>query len=1025
MRSFIKFFLENPAFNHTLFVVSFILGIWAYQDMPKEMFPVTESDTVVIKGGYTGASINTLDKIVVADLESNVLGMEQVKEINTVISPSSFSIVATLKDHVNKKEALDDIETFIKKSKQNLPSDMNDPTAYVIKMTRPILYIGLGANEDITKKQQIDKADEIKNKLSTISGVSDVDVFGNNDSIIEFILKEKVIAAYGLDISAVMSTISALSYTFPLGDIKDNKDGYYYLTMNNGNKSKKEFENTILKIGSKEIYLKEIVSVQETFKEDSSKAFVNGKKSIILTVNQLSSANAIEVVKNLKETVKQLNIQNPDYELTTYNDRSIPIKKRLNIVFSNIMFGMILVVLALYLLINRKLSIIIGLGIPTSFVLAFIVADNAGMSINIVSLLGLLIALGIVVDDAIVVGENIQRHIENGEDKKTSALNGVMEVLGPVSMASLTTLFAFIPMLLIGGEMGKLIMLIPIMVSLLLVASLIEVFIFLPIHAEHMLDKHDKAVSWEWINQWYEKLLIKTIHFKKTFLVLFFILVPLFTVLIIKHSSFQMFPAFDTSEFKISGKFDKDHNLDNTEVDLKSINQYLVDNKNKYKLASFTTKVGVRDTVSGVKESGENMFSIDVELEETMPANVFEKYINPLFTLADIDKGSREETSMQIAKELFMNLKTLPVSQKISEFMIIERKVGPVKTDIHLAIKTDEQKQLMTVIDKLKEELHSIRGVKNVSDDLTLGVPELRLKINKYGEELGLTEQGLGRMLSNIYLENKKFNIFTKKEMIEVNFVSKYEDNLKEFKTKEITLPNGKMIRLDEVVSFEEVPSFLKVVKIDGIITKNVYANVDTTFITATEVLNKLQSTIESLQNNEIKIEQRGENKEKKELAKDMKKAVFLTLFLIILSMLYMFKKFSYTFIIVSVIPFSVIGALLGHLVMGLNLTMPSIIGILGLAGVVINDAILMLSFVEKTKNVDEFLEGAKIRFRPIMLTSITTLLGLVTLIFFATGQAVILQPIAVSLGFGLAWGTIINLFYVPALYALINKYKK
>lgn len=1024
MKKIVEFFINNPKFNHTLFVLTFLAGLWSYSQMAKELFPETESDIAYISGSYVGSSIDTLNKIVVNDLESDILGLEEVKELNTEISPGNFRILATLKDGVNKREVLDDIEASIKRARINLPSDMNDPTTFIMKLTRPILYLALGS-KTASKKELVDKAEEIKNEIVSISGVGGVDVYGNNQSIIEFVLNEKKIQAFGLDINSVYNAISSLSYTFPLGQMKDTSNGYYYLTMTAGDKTREGFENTLLKISGKEVMLKEIAQVNETFKEESTKAYMNGKNSIIMTINQLSSANAIELVEKLYEKIEKINSSQNVYQLTPYNDRSIPIKKRLNTVFSNIMFGMILVILALYLLINRNLSIVIGLGIPTSFVLAFIFAYQAGMSINLVSLLGLLIALGIVVDDAIVVGENIQRHIEMGKEKAQAAIDGVMEVWGAITMATLTTLFAFLPMLMISGQMGKFIMLIPIMVSVLLVASLIEVFVFLPIHAEHMLHKEDKVLSWSKINKQYEKILEKCIKYKKTFLTTFFIAVPFLTIVILKSSSFQMFPAFDTTEFKIAGKYPDNYSLEKTIKDLKVVNNYLSENKERFSIVSYTIMTGQRNTVSGAVERGENMFSIDIELEERSPQNIFEEYIDPLFALADIKPGKRDKNSKEIASIVYKEINNITKDKKIVEMDIIERKVGPVKVDIQLSISSPEREKIVLAINKIGQELKKINGVKNISNDMALGIPELKLKINRYGEELGFTEKSLGAILSGLYLENRRFNIFTSEEMLEVNFVSAYEDKLDYFKSKEIDLPGGKRVLLSEIVEFEKIDNFLKMVKIDGEMTKNVYGNVNAKVITATEVVDKLAPIMEELRKEGVKIIARGENQSKEELANDMKKAVALALALITLSMLYMFKDFIYVFVVVSVIPFSVIGALAGHLIMDINLTMPSMIGILGLAGVVINDAILMLSFLQKSKNVNDFMDLAKTRFRPIMLTSITTLLGLFTLIFFATGQAKILQPIAISLGYGLAWGTVINLLYVPVLYALINKYKK
>lgn len=1019
----IKFFINNPKFNYTLFFLLFAIGIYSYQKMPKEMFPTTEMDVITVSGGYVGSSINTLDKMIVKDLEEDILNIEEVKELDTVISPGKFSISATLKDNVDKRTVLDDIETSIKRYKINLPFDMNEPIAIIGKFTRPTLFVAI-TSDKVSRKVLIDTADEIKNKLYQVSGVGDVNVYGATDEIVEFTLLEKNIEAFNLNKSAVINVISNLSYTFPVGSVKDNKSGHYYISMNNGNNKVDEFKNTILRIGNKEVYLKDISKINYTLKEDSASAYVNGKPSIVLAINQLDTADAISLVNDLRIKVDELNEKYVDYALVAYNDKSIPIKNRLNTVVSNILFGMILVILSLYVLVNKRLSFVIGLGIPTSFVIAFAVAYNLGFTINLVSLLGLLIALGIVVDDAIVVGENIQRHIEMGDDKKTAALRGTMEMFEPVVMASLTTLFAFLPMLMISGQMGKFIILIPLMVSFLIIASLIDVFIFLPIHAEHTLSKKDSALSWDKVNNLYFFILKYTIHFKKTFLTLFFILVPLLTILILKNSSFQMFPSFDASEFTISGKLSINNDLESTTDKIKPLNEFLLRNKDEFFIESFTTIVGARKLANQSTENGENMFKIDIELEPHIAENFVDSYINPIFAIEEISDGKRDIKSQDLAQNIRLQIKDMPVYNLFEEFDVLEKKVGPVRSDIHIALISEEQHKIIESVKLIQEKLEAIDGIKDISNDIALGVPELKLKINKYGESLGLTERKLGQLLSSIYLENKTFNIFTEKELLEVNFVSEFEDNLEEFKNKSITLDNGKMVILNDIVEFNRKDSFIKVLKQEGSISKNIFANVNGEIITSTDVLELLQSTFDDLEKKGVKVLIKGEQEKNKEFANDMKRAAILALMLITLAMLYMFNKFSYVFIILSVIPFSIIGALLGHIIMGMNLSMPSMIGILGLAGVVINDSIIMLSFIEKAKDSAEFFKLAILRFRPIILTSVTTLIGLSTLIFFATGQAKILQPIAISLGFGLAWGTIVNLLYVPALFAVINKFK-
>ena len=305
-----------------------------------------------------------------------------------------------------------------------------------------------------------------------------------------------------------------------------------------------------------------------------------------------------------------------------------------------------------------------------------------------------------------------------------------------------------------------------------------------------------------------------------------------------------------------------------------------------------------------------------------------------------------------------------------------------------------------------------------------MGIDEIKIKVSPYGEKLGVDEAYIGNFLSNLYLEKKKGTSFDDTGMLDIKISSSNKDSFEDFKNLSISLKNGKIARLHELAEFKIIKSFEKLTKDNGEVNFFLFGNVDTKIITASEILEQIKPLIENAKNSGIKLLFKGEDEKKKSLQTDMLAALAFALVLIMLSLLYLFNSFKETFIVMSVIPFSFLGVLVGHFIMDLNLTMPAIVGALGLAGVVINDGIIMMTFLKKAKNIEDvFLMSAK-RFRPIILTTITTIVGLSSLIFFPTGQASIFQPMAIALGFGLAWGTVLNLIYLPVLYTFANKLK-
>jgi multidrug efflux pump subunit AcrB len=387
---------------------------------------------------------------------------------------------------------------------------------------------------------------------------------------------------------------------------------------------------------------------------------------------------------------------------------------------------------------------------------------------------------------------------------------------------------------------------------------------------------------------------------------------------------------------------------------------------------------------------------------------------------------TRNYTSQTISKELTIFLKEQNFKEKYNliDLSVVQKKVGPIKADVKIGLVSEDYTKINKYIKHLEEKIKPIKGVISVANSTSGGIDELKLKINKYGEKLGIDEGYLGSILVNRFLEVKKSTAFDKDGILDIKIKSLYKDDFNSFKNQEITLKNGTMVELSQICDFLVIKSFEKITKENGETNFYIFANVDTKVITASEVLEQIEPLLKQIKQDGIKIVLKGEAQKNEELKNDMKLATTLAMTLILLSILYLFNSFRETFIVMSVIPFSLLGVLIGHQIMGVNLGMTSMIGALGLAGVVINDGIIMMSYLKKAKTLEDVFKMSAKRFRPIVLTSVTTLIGVSSLIFFPTGQAVIFQPMAIALGFGLAWGTILNLIYLPVLYTLAKKIK-
>ncbi len=1021
----LRFFVENSRMNYTLFFLIFAIGIWSYSKTPKEIFPSFELDMISVKGSYTGASVDILDKMAVSEIEDNLKNITGIDNITTVIRPNSFTIVLELEKGQNRYNIANKVKDSVTLVKSNLPSDMDEPSVNVMQRHKKLIDVTL-----TSKKYTIDElkpfADGLKSKILGISGVGDVTIYGDSDKYFEILLDDRKIEALALNKSDIFNMISNLSYIFPIGKIEGNKK-HFYISTYNGAKNENDFANILIKINNKKLYLKDIAKIKKRYEDSSTLFSFNGKNALSLSVEQSETSDALKVSDEMKKLLEEINKKNSDINITIADDNSEIIRDRLNIVISNILLGIILITILVALLINFRMSAIIAIGIPTSFVIAAIYIYLFGYTINMISLVGVLIAIGIVVDDAIVVSENIQQHIEEGYEPKEAAILGAKEMVKPVTIASLTTLFSFLPILMISGTMGEVMKLIPIALSALLVASLIESFIFLPIHAAHTLKSGSRVTSWEKANKIYSEVIHFFMKWKKTFLILFIILVPLTTTYFIINSKFQMFPKFDATDVKISIKADENTTIEEAYAIVQKIEADLIARKNEFFIKSIDSIAGFRRNTGNATERFPYVMYMTVELQKQKEMNILDKYITPYLSFYyDKEGRTRTEKSKDIALKLkkFLEQNKYKEIFNLNELVVLERKVGPVKSDIQIGLISNNNQKIIKNVQKLTNKLMEMEGIVSASNSLKFGIDEIKLKVNEYGEKLGLTENYIGSYLSNLYLEKKKGVSFDEKEMLDIKIKSINKDNYNNFRNIEVPLANGKFVRLYEIADFNILKSFEQVVKDNTEKNFYVYANVNPDIITATEVLEKISTILDEIKKDDIRLVFKGEVEKKQDLKKDMLYATSLALVLIMLSMLYLFNSFRETFILMSVIPFSILGVLIGHQIMGLNLTMPSIIGSLGLAGVVINDGIIMMTYLKKAKNIKQVFYRATKRFRPIILTTITTLIGMSSLILFPTGQAVIFQPIAIALGFGLAWGTILNLIYIPVLYTLSHKLK-
>jgi len=1020
MRKFIEFFIKNAVFTHTLFIIIIISAVLAYQNVTKELFPPATLDKILIQGGYPGASPDTLDKMAVTQIEDDLKSYQEVSSIESVVRNGSFTITVNLKPDADKLELLSEFKGIVSNLKKDLPSDMNEPTVTIAKKAFPLMFISV-ASGSLNKDQLLNHADNVKKILTKIKDLTRIDIRGDSDKNIYFELDSKKIEALGINKSQLVNVLSQISTIFPVGKIEGEK--HYFISMYSNNVN--DFKEMIIKVGDKKIRLKDIALIRKKYDTPTQIGKYNGIPNITIDVRKGESGDAIAISKHIRKILKDYHKKHPEITFGISTDTSKWVRNRFNTVVSNIIFGLILVFFIMWLFLNWRISLVVTLGIPTSFATAMIALDYYNFSLNLLSMLGALIALGMIVDEAIVVGENIYRHMQMGKNKTQAAIDGSAEVFWPVVAAATTTILAFLPMLLIKGEVGKFMKILPIMITILILSSLFEAFVFLPLHSKEILKPHKsgKERFWEKFSLVYKKALMFLFKFRFVALVFFLIIVPVLIVIGMKHSKFQLFPDFDASQIYVNGKFESNYTITQTAEAIVKIEKDL----KKYvggDVEGFTTVVGMQMNNKGEANTGENYFHIFVDLNDKKPTDFYNKYIAPLFQPIKVENQIREHSARQLArmfKKDFSNIK-IP---GITELNVIVPQAGVVKSDIVISLGGESQEKIIKAIHLLENEMKKIKGVYNIYNDAELGADELKLKINHYGEKLGFTQKGLFNELRAFFGEAEFDKTFDKDGVVKIKLKDKNKDFFKELKTFRVTLPEtNQYIELDKICDFVITKSFKKIHKYDGIAAKTVYATLDKKIITTADFYKKINPLLKKFKKEGLTVIIGGAAKTSKAFMKDLKEALAVALLLIFLVLVLMFNSALLPFVIISVIPLSFLGVIAGNMIMDMNMTMLGMIGVVGLSGVVVNDGIVMIDFIKKAKNIDEVLLFASYRLRPVLLTSVTTFFGLLTLMFFPSGQSAILQPLAISLGFGLAWGTLLNLFYLPIFYYILRRKK-
>ncbi len=1028
--SWLRFSINNPLLINLILFLITLAGLFTWYGLPQEMFPLVEQDKVRITTLFDGASPEEVERQVTLPIEQEFDGMAEIDVIKSISSEGSSSIIIELKSGTDVDEFIRDADSLLDRI-IDLPDESEKPVLNRLETRFPVISMALYG--DISRGELYEWSEWLKRRASLIDGVASVGVAGDQEWEIWVEVDPQKLAIFGISLSKVRQALFENMRDLPGGRIQSNEGDI--LLRGIGTQPKPEsIKDIALATDSRggQLKLSEVATISIRLEEAKTLGRFNGKPSVNLTVNKTTDASTIEVARLIKQLAEEVKQELPQtIEVGLFSDLSVYVKNRLDTVKSSGLIGLILVLLSLYLFLNIRVALVTAVGIPVSFLFAIILIGYYGYTINMVSLFAFLIALGMIVDDAIIVNENIYRHMESGMPVRDAAITGAKEVFWPVMASTATTIAAFLPMYVVGGTMGAFIAVIPAVVTFALLGSLFEAFLVLPSHAVEWMrhtPKKQSRVDWKkWLNK-YSQILRWGLERR------YFVMWATVSVLVIVVSfaatrvPFRLFGHVNVGQFFVNIETPKTYRLEDSSRLADQLEDIILGSMGERELSSLLTNVGITFINFNQVVIASNQIQLMVDLKPQAPEGFIERWVTPVMNLNfDQDAGTRERDTEVIINQIRQQLEQIAGIEKMS---ILRAQGGPAGAEIEIGITGPDVRRLGQLADEMKRYIERIPGAKDVGHDLQQGKLEFRYQLNDRGRELGLTQATLAESIRAGFqgLEVTYVNRGDKRIPLRLIFPEQLRYDAESLQQLPITLADGRTVFLADVATLTMDRGLSSVTRRDQQRLVTITSEVDADVTTPLEVTEQIQNYYKDFSENNPGYELiwMGEKQETNKSMQDMFKALLLALVIIFVILTALFKSLLDPFVVMFAIPFGLIGVVFGHWTMGLDIQFLSVIGFLALSGIVVNDSLILLDFAKRNlamgeDRIEAMLHAGRVRARPIILTSITTFLGISPLIFFASGQTAFLSPMAVSLGFGLLFATVLILFSLPCVYLVAD----
>lgn len=1026
MKSMIAWFAGNHVAANLLMFFILVAGILTAVGVKLEIFPDSDMDKIRISVAYPGASPAEVEAGIIRQIEENVAGLEGIRRIDAVAREGIGVITVEAIAGGDVKKLLEDIKSEVDRI-TTLPEQAEAPV--IREMTQRIQVISVAVYGDVPESTLKHLAQGVKDDITTIPGITQAELAADRPSEIHVEVSEQTLRQYGLTLGMVADAVSRSSLDLPAGSVRA-ESGEVLIRAVGRRYSASEYRDIpiIARPDGTRIVLGQIADIREGFAEIELSARFQKEPAILITVFRVADQSALDVAAKVRDYVEQIRPSLPHgVSVDYYQDMSLILKSRIDLLLKNMILGLILVSLLLTLFLNARLAFWVTLGIPVSFAFGLIFLPQYDVSINMISLFAFIMVLGIVVDDAIIVGENVFRKHEEGLDSLPASVEGTYEVGRPVIFSVLTTMAAFWPLLVVGGVMGNIMRHIPVVIIAVLLGSLVESLLILPAHLERSRKKQKgrklRAKRMTRVLQWiidgpYERAVRFCVTWRYITLAggvgVLLVTLGIWAAGIVQ---FTFFPKVEGDVMQCTLTMPSGTPEERTLAVVRRIEtaaEEMLAEQDRLRpsdapplMEHSVSLVGMHFEARGSGEIGGHLAHIFIQL---------------------LEGEKRDMSSQALIGQWRSRVGEIPEAESMT-FTSETHNVGrPV--ELHLSM--DDQVLLREAAGNLKRELEGFAGVFDVADSYLPGKMEMQLALKPEAVALGLKLSDLAMQVRHGFYGAEALRLQRDKD--EVKVLVRYPEqerlSLENVEAMRIRTNTGNEVPFSEVAAVTMEQGYASIERARRMRVIKVTADIDEAVTNASEVRQTLMSEYLPVLADEypgLRYTIEGEGQEQAEVFSGLKKNFIIALFAIYVLLAIPFRSFSQPAIVMAAIPFGIVGAVLGHLLLGYNLSVMSLFGIVGLAGVVVNASLVLIDRVNRIRQnsdvgaFEAVIEGGKLRFRAIILTTVTTFGGLTPIMLERSLQARFLIPMAISLAFGVLFATLITLLLVPAGYMILD----